>query len=325
LVLALWVLSLREPARGANEGIASPEDHAAWRNFFGQVALIVPPFTLLGAARRGVGPLALNVAVATTLATIAWILGQQMGNLAQFAFVGIAAYAVFSWSAALRAQDRATFALTWGTPAFMAIVLAYGGVSFVGYAVTYWAAPYAERTFALSKVELGWWLGAPAALGGFLGVIFGGWLADRWQQRHAAGRLWVVSIGLLAPVPLVWVGYRTPDPLLFLACSFLVQMATSSALGASAAATQAQVQPRMRGTATAIFFLGATLIGLAFGPFTAGYVSELSEDLGTGVIATLALVPLGTAALTFGIARYSAAILTARDRAAAAGEPITRV
>ena len=59
----------------------------------------------------------------------------------------------------------------------------------------------------------------------------------------------------------------------------------------------------MRGTATAIFFLGATLIGLAFGPFTAGYVSELSGDLGTGVIATLAFVPLGLAALVVALRR----------------------
>jgi MFS family permease len=323
LVLALWVLSLREPARGANEGLATPGDPTAWRNFMAQIALIVPPFTLIGAARRGARSLALNATVAATLGGAAWVLGEVSGNLGQFAFVAIAGYAVFTWSAALRADDRPTFRLTWGTPAFIAIVFAYGAVSFVGYTLTYWAAPYAERTFGLGKVELGWWLGAPAALGGFLGVILGGWLADRLQRRHPAGRLWVVLVGLLGPVPLVLVGYRTSEATLFLACSFLVQMATSSALGASAAASQALVLPRMRGTATAIFFLGATLIGLAFGPFTAGYVSELSGDLGTGVIATLAMVPFGLAALALGITRYSAATGTALARSRAAGEPIT--
>src|SRR5690606_27341143 len=155
----------------------------------------------------------------------------------------------------LRAADRPTFRLTWRTPAFVAIVLAYAVVCFIGYTVSYWAAPYAERTFGFDKVALGWLLGAPAALGGFLGVIGGGWLADRLQRRHAAGRVLVVAIGLLAPIPLVLVGYRTSDPAVFLVCSFLVQAVTSSALGASAAASQALVLPRMRGTATAIFFL----------------------------------------------------------------------
>lgn len=320
LILAMWVLSLREPLRGAIDGIPTAGDPHAWRNFLGQVSLIVPPFTVAGAAKRGGRSLATNLTVAAFLAMAAWALGSLTGNPGQFWFVGIGFYAVFSWASHLRATDLPTFRLTWGAPAFMAIVLAYAVVCYVGYTVSYWAAPYAERTFGFDKVQLGYLLGAPAALGGFLGVIGGGWLADRLQRRMATGRLLVVSIGLLAPVPLVLVGYRTADPILFLACSFLVQAATSSALGASAAASQALVLPRMRGMATAIFFLGATLIGLAFGPFTAGLVSELSGSLGTGVVTNLALVPLGLLALLAAIRAYPTAEASRIARAAENGE-----
>lgn len=305
LLLALWVLSLREPARGALDGIASPTDPRPWRGFLGQVALIVPPFTVLGAARRGA--LAANLTAAGIIGAVGWFLAEITGNVPQFAFIAIGFYAVFSWASALRVDDRATFELTWRTPAFMALVLAYAIVAFVGYTVSYWASPYAERVFALSKVELGWLVGAPAALGGFLGVIGGGWLADRLHRRFATGRLMVIAIGLAAPVPLILIGYRTDDATLFLICAFLVQMATSSALGASAAATQALVLPRMRGAATAIFFLGPALIGLAFGPFMAGLVSELSGSLATGVMANLAMVPFGLAALLAAIRWYPAA------------------
>jgi MFS family permease len=277
---------------------------------------------VLSAARRGPAALAVNLATAAILAAIAWALGAMTGNPAQFAFVALGYYAVFSWACDLRTADPATFALTWRTPAFMSIVLAYAVVCFVGYTVTYWAAPYAERTFGFDKVELGWLIGAPAAVGGFLGVIGGGWLADRLQQRFATGRLWVLAIGLAAPVPLVLLGYRSTDPTVFLACSFLVQLATSSALGASAAASQALVLPRMRGVATAIFFLGTTLIGLAFGPFSAGLISEWSGNLGTGVIATLALVPIGLAALFAATRLYRAADATRLERAIAEGEDV---
>jgi len=307
LLLAVWVLSLREPERGALEGIASPSDSRPWRGFLGQVALIVPPFTILGAARRGARALGTNLAAAAAISAAAWALAAATGSFAQFAFVAIGSYAVFSWASALRVDDPATFELTWRTPAFVCLVLAYAIVSFVGYTVTYWAAPYAERVFAFDKVELGWLIGAPAALGGFLGVIGGGWLADRLHRRSATGRLWVIAIGLAAPVPLVLIGYSTADAALFLVCAFLIQMATSSALGASAAATQALVLPHMRGTATAIFFLGATLIGLAFGPFAAGLVSELTGSLATGVMSNLALVPLGLIALAAAIRHYPAA------------------
>jgi MFS family permease len=316
LLLALWVLSLREPVRGALDGIASPEDPRPWRGFLGQLALIVPPFTVLGAARHGAGALVANLAAAAVIGALGWALALATGSFAQFAFIAVGFYAVSSWASALRADDPATFELTWRTPAFVCLVLAYAIVSFTGYTVTYWASPYAERVFAFSKVELGWLIGAPAALGGFLGVIGGGWLADRLHRRFATGRLWVIAIGLAAPVPLVLIGYGTADATLFLVSAFLVQMATSSALGASAAATQALVLPRMRGTATAIFFLGATLIGLAFGPFTAGLVSEATGSLATGVIGNLALVPVGLAALGMAIRLYPRAEASRLVRAA---------
>jgi MFS family permease len=266
--------------------------------------------TVVGAARRGTGALVTNLAVAAGLAGAAWLLGRASGNLAQFAFVAVGYYyyAVFSWACVLRADDPQAFALTWRNPAFVGVVLAYSVVCYVGYTVSYWAAPYAERTFGLSKVELGWLIGAPAALGGFLGVVIGGWLADRLHARHHAGRLVVLAVGLAGPIPIVWIGYSTASATVFLVCAFLVQMVTSSALGASAAASQALVVPRIRGVSAAIFLLGTTLIGLAFGPFTAGLVSEATGSLALGVIGNLGAIPLGLAALALAMRHYRAGL-----------------
>lgn len=318
LLLVLVVLSLREPVRSATASTVGTSQALTWRDVMTQFALIVPPLTLVAAAREGGRALAASMAVAAGLGTLAWLLGRASGNYAQFAFLAVGIYAVSSWAGSLRRTDPATFALTWRTPAFLGIVLAYAAICFVGYTVSYWAAPYAERTFGLSKVELGWLIGAPAALGGFLGVIAGGWAADRLQRRHAAGRLWVVAMGLAAPVPIVLIGYQTSDVNVFLMCSFLVQAATASALGASAAASQALVLPAMRGTATAIFFLGTTLIGLALGPYLAGFVSERTGNLGFGVMANLAIVPLGLGALAVAVRGYAAALQTAESRALSA-------
>jgi MFS family permease len=184
-------------------------------------------------------------------------------------------------------------------------------ICFLGYSISYWAAPYAERTFALGKAELGLLIGAPNALGGFLGVIFGGRLADYLHLRHAGGRVMVLLIALIGAVPVIALGYSTGSIPLFLACNFLAQFATSSALGAGAAATQSLVEPRMRGVATAIYFLGATLLGLALGPFTAGLISETTGSLAQGVIATLAVVPLGLAAIFLSIRRMPKALTPA--------------
>src|SRR5690606_28620233 len=83
LLLALWVLSLREPVRGAFEGGAAGHDPHPWRNLLGSMLQIVPPFTVFGAARRGGRAFAINLVVAAVLAAAAVLLGRATGNLAQ--------------------------------------------------------------------------------------------------------------------------------------------------------------------------------------------------------------------------------------------------
>jgi MFS family permease len=244
--------------------------------------------------------------VLTVLAALA---AQIFGNPQQFIFVGIGAYATFSWACGLRASDRETFEYTWGSLAFMAIVLAYAAVSYVGYTITYWASPYAERTFAFSKIELGLLVGAPTALGGFLGVILGGLLADVLARRFVGGRLLVACIPLFGTIPLLLIGFSTESSTVFLICNFLANSVTASALGACGAASQALVQPRMRGTATAIFLLGATLIGLGLGPFMAGFISESTGSLAVGIISSLAAVAPGLVALILALRRYRPALI----------------
>lgn len=304
LVLALWVISLKEPVRGAADGLASGNNPHAWRDFFTQVMLIVPPFTLLGAAGRGVGAFVTNLAGAFLIAVVAWFAASVFGNPQQFTFLAVGFYATFSWACALRFDDRQTFDHTWGSPAFMGTVLVYASVCYIGYTITYWAAPFAERTFALSKTDLGLMIGAPNALGGFIGVITGGWLADRLARRVPSGRVLVALIALVGSLPLILIGYTAGSSTAFLVCNFLAQAATASALGACAAASQALVQPRMRGTAAAIFLLGPTLLGLGLGPFVAGHVSTATGDLGLGVMMALVAVVPGLVALTVAVSRY---------------------
>ncbi len=308
VALAIWVLTLREPARGALDGHEAGNNPRAWQEFLQRVVLIVPPLTLIGAARRGPKAVLVNLVVAALLAVSAIGASWVFGNSQQFWFVAVGYYSVFSWACALKAEDSETFSMTWGAPAFMAIVLLYAADCYIGYSITYWAAPYAERSFAFSKTELGWLVGAPNALGGFLGVIMGGWLADRLARVIPGGRVLVAAIALLVSVPLLLIGYTTGSSTLFLVCNFLAQLVTASALGACAAASLAIVRPRMRGTATAVFLLGATLLGLAFGPFVAGLISATTGNLANGVMFSLVVVVPGMMALAFAVRRYPAAL-----------------
>lgn len=331
LLLALWILTLREPIRGAMDGLPTPEDPHPFRGFLEELVQVIPPFTLIGAAMRGLGALAVNIAGAIFFAMLVVLLSSLVpatsalvpGVSDQWLFLGVGYYAVFSWTMSLKSRDLPTFRLTWGSPAFLTVVLGYGTVAFVAYSAAYWGAPYAERALGADKSDLGWFLGAPSALAGFLGVIGGGRMADFLLERRPTGRVWVIMFGLLSSVPPLVLAYNTSSLTVFYIASFFAQLTSASALGAAAASSQALVLPRMRGLATAIFFLSTTLIGLGIGPFMAGYVSAISgDDLTLGIMSTLVAVPIGFVLLLAALKLVPAAGATVVERARAAGEEL---
>lgn len=338
VLLAVWVLTLREPVRGAIDGLETAEDPAPFKGFLRELFQVIPPFTIFGAAGRGGVALAVNLAglgffavLALVLshyvpATASIIVGFDDGRLAisdQWLFLAVGYYAVFSWAMGLKSRDRPTYELTWGSPAFLSVILGYGTVAFMAYSASYWGAPYAERALGANKSELGLLLGAPSAVAGFLGVILGGRMADFLLERRPDGRVWVILFGLLTPIPAVVVAYTTASLPLFYVASFIANMLTASALGAAAASSQALVLPRMRGVATATFFLATTLVGLGLGPFMAGYVSATNSDnLSLGVLSTLIVVPIGTVLLVAALKLVPAAAATVVERAKSAGEQI---
>lgn len=337
LLLAIWVLTLREPVRGAIDGMPTAEDPAPFRGFLTELLTVIPPFTLIGAAKRGWRALCLNLLVFALALSAArgmtiWLdsgegvilpaISEQFPAITdQWLLLAIGYYAVFCWATALRDRDLPTFRLTWGSPAFLCTILGYGTVAFMSYASAYWTAPYAERVFDIDKGSLGFWIGGPGAAAGFLGVTLGGRMADWLFERNPAGRLYVVMFGLVAPVPVAWWLFTTDNITIFFVLAFVAQLFTSSALGAAAATSQALVLPRMRGVATATFFLATTLVGLGLGPYTAGYVSEQNgTDLASGVLATLWITPIGIALLIAAIALMPAAASSLIERAKRAGE-----
>ena len=323
LVIAVWIATLKEPIRGAVEGLPAPEVHPApFRAFLDELVTIVPPLTVIGAARGGTRALIVNlVGLAIVVASVAGLIAAGEPK-PQWLAIGIGVYAVFSWASALRLRDPATFALIVGTPAFLCTVVAYGMNAFLAYASSFWAAPYVLRNLAQTPAEAGLMIGGAGALSGFLGVTLGGIVADRLRRANPAGRLIVVIFGAVVPAPFLALAYTSQSVWIFYPCFFLSGITASCALGAAAATQQDLVLPRMRGTATATFFIGTTLLGLALGPYLAGRVSTLSGSLSVGMLSLLVTVPITLAAAVAAYRLVPAAERTREARARAAGEPI---
>ncbi len=323
LLLALWITTLREPIRGLVEGLPEPDRHPApFRAFAGELLTIVPPLTLIGAAMGGVRALLVNIG------GLALVVGGVLALVSigepwpQWTAVGMGVYAVFSWACALKRRDPPTYALIIGTPAFLCTVVAYGFNAFLSYAASFWAAPYALRELGGTPSSTGLLVGGFGALAGFLGLTIGGVVSDRLRRGNPAGRLWVVIFGAAVPVPFLILAFTAATPVPFYIGIFFAQITASCALGAAAATTQDMVLPRMRGTATATFFIGTTLIGLALGPYLAGRVSTLSGSLSTGMLALLVVSPITLAAAIAAYRLAPKAEATREARARAAGEAI---
>lgn len=324
ILVALWVATLREPVRGVMDGVPSAPSRQPFKDFFADLSTIVPPFTLLGAARRGPAALVVNIGAALAAILFAWVMIGLTGNVPQWSAASLGYYAVFSWACVLREKDPATFRLIWGTPAFICTTLGYGLVSLTAYALAFWSPPYAEQVLGLPKAELALVLGGTGAVSGFVGVIVGGRVADALRARNPAGRILVILFGAIAPVIPIWIGYTTSIPAVFYAMNFVAVLFGATALGAAAATTQDLVLPRMRGTATASFFLGTTLVGLCFGPYMVGQISDLTGsmvdgklvgDLRTGILSLIGVAPIAVALLIYAYRAVPAAETTQLERA----------
>jgi MFS family permease len=335
LLLALWVLTLREPRRGASDGLPQPVVRPnAWRDFGKELMAILPPLTLFNVARIP-GAFRINLLVLGLIVLIGYGLFRLTGDGPQWLAYGLGVYAVFSWIQSLEHRDPPAYRLIWGSPVVVILAIAFGSISFVTYATSFWIPPYVEARFYgggeaaaryiggfSAKEEVGFIIGWSAAFSAAAGVILGGYISDLWRQRDPRGRLFVNMISVLVPIPLVAFLLTTDSLAAFYWVNPLAHMFASAWVGAAVATLQDLVLPRMRATAGATYILGTTMVGLALGPYFAGKMSLVTGGLATG-IASLYFMPFLTLlGLWIGSRHLATLEATKVERARAAGEPI---
>jgi MFS family permease len=334
LFLAAWMLTLKEPQRGAMDGHPQPIARpGAWASFGRELIAILPPLTLLSVSRIP-GALVPNLIALAAVVAGATALALLTGTAPQWIAYGIGVYAIFSWVQSLRHRDPPTHRLIWGTPLVVLMAVAFGTLAFVNYAATFWTAPYVLRTFYPDPTGPGFFMagmkgteevalvvGTTGAIFSAIGVIFGGVLSDWWRGRDVRGRLFVCMLAALLPFP-VLLYMMTTDSLIGLYwANPLANLFGSMWVGASVASLQDVVLPRMRATAGATFILGTTMVGLALGPFTAGKVAVVTESLSTGILSLFLIAPFSVVALWLVGRRIGELEDSKLERAREAGEP----
>jgi hypothetical protein len=323
LLLALWVSTLREPLRGAADGIVAPHEPRPFQAFRRELRAILPPFTLWHLWREGAGMRGLlwNLAAAAALALFAIALVRVTGNLAQWVALPFGLYAALSWMSTLRLRDRPCAALLFGTPSLRSAAFGLACLAFSGYALAAWTPVYFRRVLAQPSGEVGTIVGLTAAVAGLLGVTIGGLLADRLRAAAAEGRLYVALAAAILPVPLAWWMFSTRDVTIAYVLNFPVSVLGSMWIGVGASTVQDLVLPRMRAVASAFYLLIVTFVGLALGPYGVGELSDALGDLGAALRGSLAANLLAVLLLWRCVQTLRRDESTLRERARAAGEP----
>jgi MFS family permease len=324
LLVAVWVRALREPRRGAADGISAPPEPHPFREFGRELRAVVPPFTFYHLMRVGGGRRLLleNLAWAAGIALLAAALVRWTGDFLQWSALGIGLYATVSWGRALALRDRPAAVLIFRTPSLCWTALGFSFLAFAGYGIGGWTPVFFLRVHEVSRAEGGTILGLTAAVAGLLGITAGGLLADRWRQRSREGRVRLALILALAPIPLALWMLATGDTTVAYVVNFPLNALASSWIGIGASTIQDLVLPRMRAVASAFYILILTFVGLALGPYTIGALSDALGDLTSAMrLALLSnVVSAGFLLLLLrSLARDEESLL---ERARAAGEPL---
>jgi MFS family permease len=321
LLVAAWVWSLKEPQRLGARGEPVQVSHAgAWRGFANEVMAIVPPFTLWSVSRYR-GELRRNLLILAGVASVMTLLIASTGDVAQWVIFGAAIYAVASWVQTLRYKDAPTFRLIWGTREVILLLLGFGSLAVLTYSLTFWAAPYAIRTYHVSAATAGLAIGLPTAAAAAGGILAGGWLTDAWRRRDARGRIFTPMIAPIITAPLVVIQYFAPDFTTFALLNAAVCASTNMWAGAALAANQDLVLPRMTGTISATHIMANTLLGACIGPYGTGKVATITGDLRLGVYSCLVFAPVALLCLWLVSRKVGELEQTKAERARQAGEP----
>jgi MFS family permease len=148
-------------------------------------------------------------------------------------------------------------------------------LSFSSYGSAAWIPSFFVRTHGWTAAETGKIYGALVAICGALGIVWGGWLADRWSargKRDAAMRValmvaiaWIPSGVAYLLVPDPWVSMSLLAPTVFL---------VAAPFGIAPAAIMQVTPARMRGQASSIYLFVINLIGLGVGPTAVAMVTD---------------------------------------------------
>jgi MFS family permease len=165
-------------------------------------------------------------------------------------------------------------ATLFSSPSFWLLSFGAASGSILGYGLIFWLPSFFSRSFGLSLIEVSWFYGSIVLVGGVAGTWLGGWLGDRTGPANPGAYALVPAACFLVAAPCFAFGLFAPSLTIGWILFAVGQMLALAWLGPVIAAVQHIVPPNMRATASASFLFINNLIGIGFGIFFLGFMSD---------------------------------------------------
>ncbi|AEE53443.1 spinster family MFS transporter [Haliscomenobacter hydrossis] len=173
-------------------------------------------------------------------------------------------------------HSRSPFWLVLGIPTILWIIISGALHNFNMYAVNSFLPAFLMRTHLLGLKEATTVSSIVLGAVGVIGLLGGGWGADRLSRKRADGKLLLSAIATAIAAPCIYFALnQAPGAIL----PFMLLMGTGIMLmfvyySGVYAAIQDVIPAALRGTAMAIYFFAMYLLGASFGPVITGMLSD---------------------------------------------------
>ena len=174
-------------------------------------------------------------------------------------------------------SSQASLTELFRTPGFIFLVVSYSFATLGFLGITQWLPAFYERSFGLTRVTIGGTLAIMSGIGGIVGLIAGGLVADWGSRRSSRWHLYqfVGSAALAVPIQLAMLLVSTPNASFALA--FLTMLVATLGSGPAFAVIQTIVPVGARATATATVLVAYAVIGMGGGPLVIGVLSDVLQ------------------------------------------------
>jgi MFS family permease len=179
-------------------------------------------------------------------------------------------------SAAPNAAVESPFAAVLRLPTMWWIILSGIFHNFNMYAINAFQTPFLQRFHEMSLREASNVSAVSVGAVGAIGLLAGGWAADRLSVKRRDGRLLLSSCSMMIAAPSIYLALSQPKGS---TAAFMVLMAVGTMTmyvyyATVYAAIQDVIAPRLRGTAVAIYFCAMYVLGASLGPVGMGMLSD---------------------------------------------------